>query len=726
MELRLLAEDGWKALLQALFEHAPAALFVLDAAGRVFDLNRRASEALGRTREELIGRCPGEFDVNWRQAFPPGSEASLAGSPVSFQTKHKRKDGTVFPVHACVVPLGHDGDRMSLVFAQDLSERESTQSALQACEERFRALVEQSFDVDEQRLLREIGGLTGARTGVMVFRRLAESERRLEAAQRLAAVGWWERDFLTGHVSLSDESRRIFGVPAVDLPYWQDRWVGLIHPDDRACTAEASAAALAGGPRYDVEYRIIRPDGTMRVVHSQGDVTWDESGRPLRQFGVMQDITELWQASAERKRVEVELRARQELLDLAQKAARAVAFDLNIGTRDSQNPWSPELEAMFGLEPGTYDGSYQGWKQLIHPDDWPIVKAAIERANASGELTAEYRVVHKDGSVHWLRARGRMFFDAGGEPERIVGFMFDVTDWFQAMEALRASEDSFRTVFDRAIDAFFLLDKDLNIIDVNREACESLGRNREELIGMHPRDFDVDMDQPRLRQLEQRRGPDEPLTFETRHRRKDGTVLPVEIRVGSFRRGGQRCYLALARDITERKRADEELRASETRFRTFVDRATDAFFLLDEHVIIVDVNRQACESLGYSREELVGMHPRQFDAGLTDAAIDLVTARARAGETATFETFHRRRDGTEFPVEIRAGTFRRGEQLLYIALARDTSERKLAEETVRAKDQALQAARELVHLVGDGGREFPHRHHPRHARQKMWMQAILR
>jgi PAS domain S-box-containing protein len=139
--------------------------------------------------------------------------------------------------------------------------------------------------------------------------------------------------------------------------------------------------------------------------------------------------------------------------------------------------------------------------------------------------------------------------------------------------------------------------------------------------------------------------------------------------------------------------ADEELRASETRFRTFVDRATDAFFLLDEHVIIVDVNRQACESLGYSREELVGMHPRQFDAGLTDAAIDLVTARARAGETATFETFHRRRDGTEFPVEIRAGTFRRGEQLLYIALARDISERKLAEETVRAKDQALQAAR---------------------------------
>jgi PAS domain S-box-containing protein len=184
-----------------------------------------------------------------------------------------------------------------------------------------------------------------------------------------------------------------------------------------------------------------------------------------------------------------------------------------------------------------------------------------------------------------------------------------------------------------------------------------------------------------------------PLTFETCHRRKDGTFFPVEIRTGTFRRNGTLCYLAVARDITERKRAEEALRASEARFRTFVDRAIDAFFLLDEQLTVVDVNRQACEALGYSREELVGIHPRQFDASLDDRAIDLVAARARAGETVTFETRHRRRDGSEFPVEIRTGTFQRGDRLMYLAIARDISERKLAEETVRAKDQALQATR---------------------------------
>lgn len=820
MEFNRMAEVGWKALFHALFEHSTEALFVLDSAGRVLDLNRQASESLGRSRDELIGKCPAEFDTCWQQALPEGFHANPGCSTVSFQTTHRRKDGTEFPVDARVVPVGHEGQRFALFFAQDLSERQSAEEALQASEERFRTLVQLSTEVywetdtehrftrqefpprledpppwgpeigkrrwevpylepdedawrehratvkarlpfsdfeyarptadggrryvsvsgfpvydrsgtflgyrgvgrhitqlkraqaehqahlwflesmdrinramhagqdlegmagevleavikvfacdrawllhpcdpqaatwravvertrpdcpaafdpqtevamdpdmaavfaaarsssgpvmllpgalaarlaarsqmvlalqpqgaepyllglhqcsharswtdDEQRLFREIGGrLADALTSVLAFRRLTESEGRLEAAQRIAAVGWWERDYLTGHLSLSDESCRIFGVQPEDLRH--GRWLRLVHDEDRARTEAAAAAALAGGPRYDVEYRVIRPDGTLRVVHSQADVTRDASGRPVRQFGVMQDITELRQAEEAMRESERGLRARQELLDLAQKAARAVAFDWHIGARENENYWSPELEAMYGLDPGTFDGTYQSWRKLLHPDDWPAVKAAIERANESGDVAAEYRIVHKDGSVHWLRARGRMFFAAPGQPERMVGFMFDVTD--------------------------------------------------------------------------------------SRH-------------------------------------AQEALRASEARFRTFVDRATDAFFLMDDQLIIVDVNRQACEALGYSREELIGKLALQFDAKLDERAIGQLRKRAAAGETIRFETLHRRRDGSVFPVEISSGTFNRGEQMLYLAIARDISERKLAEQTVRAKDQALQAVR---------------------------------
>ena len=86
-----------------------------------------------------------------------------------------------------------------------------------------------------------------------------------------------------------------------------------------------------------------------------------------------------------------------------------------------------------------------------------------------------------------------------------------------------------------------------------------------------------------------------------------------------------------------------KLRRSETRFRTFVDYAADAFFVLDDSLTILDVNRQACEGLGYSREELIGKHPRDFDVGLDDTSIQRLKQRILAGEVITFETRHRRK-----------------------------------------------------------------------------------
>ena len=409
----------------------------------------------------------------------------------------------------------------------------------------------------EQRLFEDIAHRLGdALSHLVAFRRLRESEARLEAAQGLAHVGWWERDYASGRVSLSDEARRIFGVEPVDLSDWHGRWLSLIHPEDRQKAVEASEREMRGEGRYDVEYRVVRPDGAVRLVRSQGDVTRDDSGRPVRQFGVMQDITDLWHAQQA-------LRSRQEMLDLAQKAARAVAFDWFIGPRESENRWSPELEAMYGLKAGRFDRTYQGWKKLVHADDWPSVKLAIERANRSGDVDAEYRVVHEGGEIRWLHAKGRMFFGADGRPERMIGFMIDVSGRRFAEEQLKASEQRFRTFVDRATDAFFLLDEMLNVVDVNRQACESLGHTREELIGMHPRMFDALLEEAAIGELAKRARRGEIITFETLHRRKDGSTFPVEVRTGTFQQGGKLFYLALARDISERKLAEETLRGKD-------------------------------------------------------------------------------------------------------------------------------------------------------------------
>ena len=157
------------------------------------------------------------------------------------------------------------------------------------------------WTTEEERLFQEIGRrFADALTSLEIFRNLRQSEARLEEAQRIAHVGYWERDLETNRVTWSNETCRIFGLVPQERALDRSAWQNLVHPEDRQMVRRAAAEAERGGPRYDVEYRVVRPDGEVRTVHSQGDVRKDESG-PSRMFGIVQDITE-------RKRAEAEVR----------------------------------------------------------------------------------------------------------------------------------------------------------------------------------------------------------------------------------------------------------------------------------------------------------------------------------------------------------------------------------------------------------------------------------
>src|SRR5438128_1550437 len=163
------------------------------------------------------------------------------------------------------------------------------------------------WTAEEERLFQEIGRrLADALTSLLIFRNLRQSEARLEEAQRIAHVGYWERDLETNRVTWSDETCRIFGLVPRERALDRSAWQNLVHSEDRQMVRRAAAEAERGGPRYDVEYRVVRSDGEVRTVHSQGDVRKDESGPP-RMFGIVQDITE-------RKRAEAEVRERLTVL----------------------------------------------------------------------------------------------------------------------------------------------------------------------------------------------------------------------------------------------------------------------------------------------------------------------------------------------------------------------------------------------------------------------------
>jgi PAS domain S-box-containing protein len=166
----------------------------------------------------------------------------------------------------------------------------------------------------EERLFQGIGRrLEDALTSLLVLRNLGESERKLEEAQRLSHVGYWERDPETDLIIWSDETYRIFGLKPQERILNLAELPDLIHPEDRQMMTEAVAEALRGRRRYDVEYRVVRPNGDVRLIHSQGDVVRDESGRPRRMFGSVQDITE-------RKRAEQRLLTQHTVTQLLAEA----------------------------------------------------------------------------------------------------------------------------------------------------------------------------------------------------------------------------------------------------------------------------------------------------------------------------------------------------------------------------------------------------------------------
>jgi PAS domain S-box-containing protein len=176
----------------------------------------------------------------------------------------------------------------------------------------------------------------------------------------------------------------------------------------------------------------------------------------------------------------------------------------------------------------------------------------------------------------------------------------------------RESEERFRVLVENAGDTFFLHDLEGRFIDVNRRACETLGYSREELLSMQATDVEVGLPRDVLIDLWSRSRPGEFATADGVERRKDGTTFPVEARVGAIERGGEKQIIVLARDVTERKRAEEALKESERRYRSLYNSTPTMLHSIDREGRLVSVSDYWLEHMGYSREEVIGRKSVEF------------------------------------------------------------------------------------------------------------------
>lgn len=214
-------------------------------------------------------------------------------------------------------------------------------------------------------------------------------------------------------------------------------------------------------------------------------------------------------------------------LALALDAAKMGSWDWDL-TSDRVF-WNPRHEILLGYPPGTPDRSYEEWAGRIHPDDLTQAEADIRAAltNHQQDYFSEYRILLPDGTPRWLRSFGRLYRSGSGEPVRMAGVIFDVTERYQAEVALRESEERFRATFEQAAVGIAHVELDGSWMRVNQRLCDILGYTREEILQLtfqditHPEDLRLDLSY--AQQLLQ--GEIENYSLEKRYIRKDGSII---------------------------------------------------------------------------------------------------------------------------------------------------------------------------------------------------------
>lgn len=277
------------------------------------------------------------------------------------------------------------------------------------------------------------------------------------------------------------------------------------------------------------------------------------------------------------------------------------------------------------------------------------------------------------------------------------------------LEELKRSEARFRTLVEHASDAFFVIDAEWRVLDVNQRACDSLGYARHELVGMSVAEF-ADRTPDQVSEVLGQLAPEEALSIEGHHVRKDGSRFPVEVRIGLLDEGGRRVWIALAHDITERKEAETALRASEERFAAIFRSAMDAIVIVDSELRITMFNQAAERVFNCMSADALGCSFRDFLCTDSRAALDQCVRSVQRAESrycylwAPEGLTAVRADGGRVPVEATVSLVEVGEQRLYAIILRDINDRMRSEaELQRLQEEMvyLQQELETTHSYGE-------------------------
>ncbi len=673
-----------EARFRLLYEKAPLPYQSLDRNGDFIEVNDAFLQALGYTRAEVIGRNFGEFLApEWRDHFKQNFPRFKAvGEILGIEFEMVKRDGS----RALVsfngkIAFDRNGrfQQTHCIFT-DITERRRTEAAL------------------------------------------VETTARLKEAQKIARIGQWELDLIANKLDWSDSIYELFEIAPDEFGASYDAFLNAVHPADRDRVAHAYTRSLADRTPYEIEHRLLMPDGRVKWVVEACRTDYDPEGKPVRSVGIVQDITD-------RKRAEEDLQAQRDMLEtifenspfimmLVDRDMRVRRVN-HVGADFTRRPKAELIGLLcgevvrcvnsvdgLGCGRNTVCGECLVRSQVLH---------TLRTGEAVFEAQGKFVVIGESGEsmLDMLVSTARVKV---AEQDFVLVSMFDITERVRAGEELHASEERYRLLFGEMTSAFALhriiLDEsgkpcDYEFLQVNPAFEKLTGLSAGDVVGRRVSEVLPDIEFSWIARYGNVVLTGEPLQFEDYNR-----PLDKHFEVRAFKAGpGQ--FAVVFQDITERKLAAEALIESETNFRLLVETAPDAIFIQTAGRFAY-LNSAALKLFGAeSAGQIVGrpllerIHP-DFHATAGERSRVLNDDRR---PVSTMQQIYLKMDQSPVEIEVSAVPFKFKGDNGALAFVRDVSHRKKAEAALRESEEKyrllVQNALDAIFISQDGAIKFP-------------------
>ncbi|MFB2967639.1 PAS domain S-box protein [Aerosakkonema sp. BLCC-F183] len=360
-------------------------------------------------------------------------------------------------------------------------------------------------------------------------------------------------------IRINDTELKLFGYTREEIMY-KKKFTDLVTPESKEVFSQNFPRFKQQGWIENLEFEIINKDGINRWVSLNATAVRDEEGNFLMSRSSLFDITDRKQIEYDRNQAVLALRESEERRRLALDLTHIGFWDLHIPSGNII--WNDNHFALLGLSPNEIEPSYELWRSRIHPDDLGWVESQfMESIKNHTDYAAEYRVVHPDGSVHWLMGRARAIYDELGQPLRSIGVLLDITDRKLMEEALRQSEDIFRSLSEFSPIGIFLCDVAGKCIYSNPCYQKIIGCTNEEVLGDGWKEFVHPDDREWVFQYwsDVVAAGNEGLFNELRYQHREGGVRYTQVKTAPIKSsdGTIILFVGVVEDITERRKVDQ-------------------------------------------------------------------------------------------------------------------------------------------------------------------------